>query len=331
MSRPAIVTTLRNADPVVDFYIDYHLAIGFCHFILFFDDPEDISLPRIEQRPEVTAIPNDEALQLEWRDTMGYAEVKDKLVDHKHSVPAKQRLNTEIGIDIALKAGYDWLLHIDIDELFYCRSMRADEYFDKLAAEGADNVAFLNYEAMPEKLDIENYFTEVTLFKRNPQFFGRRAFAKLENDLIKQSSLFPDGFFLKYMSGKSAARVNRSLYPVDLGKGSCHRFVHIDKPDAGPRIADEDAVVLHFPLCGFDQFINVYKMLGPNWSIRRDVTRNAHRTVMAGDNAEAEAYYRKYVMCDDPGEAARLLECGLLRRIEDIPARAQGQRTPIPA
>ncbi len=330
MSRPAIVTTLRNADPVIDFFIDYHLAVGFWHLILFFDDPEDVSLSRVAQRPEVTAIPNDDALKLEWRETMRYEEVRDTLYGHTYSVPSKQILNCEIAIEIALKAGFDWLLHIDVDEIFYCSTMRVDRYFDKLTSSGIENVIFYNNEGIPESFDIQNYFTDVTLFKRNPHFFPPEEYARLEKQIINPSPLFSYGYYIKYLMGKSAARVTQSLYPMSRGKGGCHRFIHVDKLDAEPHESSEETFLLHFPLCGYDHFVNMYAMRGPEFRRKRDFSRDAHRIIMNGDRAESEAFYRKYIMCDDPAEVGRLLECGLLRRIEDIPARARREMTSLP-
>lgn len=43
-ARAALVTTLRGAAPVLDSFIRYHLARGFAHLYLFFDDPDDPAL-----------------------------------------------------------------------------------------------------------------------------------------------------------------------------------------------------------------------------------------------------------------------------------------------
>ena len=47
--RAAIVTTLRNADAVLDDFIAHHLAAGFEHIFLFFDDPRDPGLERARE------------------------------------------------------------------------------------------------------------------------------------------------------------------------------------------------------------------------------------------------------------------------------------------
>ncbi len=64
--RVAIVTTLRNAEPVLNSFITYHLAIGFDHLILFFDDPDDASIPVAAGRSNVTVTVNDAGLRRRW-------------------------------------------------------------------------------------------------------------------------------------------------------------------------------------------------------------------------------------------------------------------------
>ncbi|MFS8776059.1 glycosyltransferase family 2 protein, partial [Synechococcus sp. W65.1] len=46
-------------------FIRYHLALGIAHIYIFFDDPEDPAIQVALQFSDVTAIPNDEALQVQ--------------------------------------------------------------------------------------------------------------------------------------------------------------------------------------------------------------------------------------------------------------------------
>jgi len=43
----------------------------------------------------------------------------------------------------------------------------APEHFQSLSDRGIGNVVYANYEAIPEAIDVEDYFRVVTLFKRN--------------------------------------------------------------------------------------------------------------------------------------------------------------------
>ena len=46
-------------------FIRYHLALGIAHIYILFDDPEDPAIQVALKFPDVTAIPNDEALQVQ--------------------------------------------------------------------------------------------------------------------------------------------------------------------------------------------------------------------------------------------------------------------------
>ena len=62
----AIVTTLRDAGPMLDSFVTYHLRNGFARLYLFFDDPADPDLARLAGHPMVSAIAHDEVLRERW-------------------------------------------------------------------------------------------------------------------------------------------------------------------------------------------------------------------------------------------------------------------------
>ena len=106
-------------------------------------------------------------------------------------IMSRQCLNAEIAAKRALEfpshsgGPMDWLLHIDIDELFFVSSPAssvATTHFNAVAHHFAQvppdiqYVAYVNHEAVPEHAgDVHNYFTEISLFKRNPNVFKRQA------------------------------------------------------------------------------------------------------------------------------------------------------------
>jgi len=126
----AIVTTLRGAGAVLDSFIDYHLAIGFAHLFLFFDDPGDPDLSRAAANPAVTAIAHDESLRRAWTRLPQYEEQAAFL---EREVMARQILNVQLAMEMARRQGLGWLLNIDADELFYSPGQSAGEYFAALA------------------------------------------------------------------------------------------------------------------------------------------------------------------------------------------------------
>src|SRR5215469_6029626 len=170
-ARAAIVTTLRNAGSVLDSFIGYHLSIGFGHLYLFFDDPNDPDLPRLAGNPAITAIAHDADLRNRWRELPQYRE-QSAFLDRE--VMARQVLNTEVAMEMARGDGFAWLLHIDSDELFYSPYESAAAHFQSLENQAFETVQYMNYEAVPERDEIGDFFREVDLFKVPPHLNKRK-------------------------------------------------------------------------------------------------------------------------------------------------------------
>src|SRR5881227_2033303 len=155
-TRAAIVTTLRDADRVLDSFIRYHLLIGFEQIFLFFDDPHDPSLDKARGYEKVTAMRDNRALRRRWKQTRLYAEDGQLRRFRNKEVMARQELNVAIAVELAIDHRIDWLLHIDIDELFYSPAQTVKEHFGSLSAKGVQQVTYANYEALPDRLDIKD-------------------------------------------------------------------------------------------------------------------------------------------------------------------------------
>src|SRR5262245_11621525 len=114
--RVAIVTMLKNPGQLLSSFIKYHLAIGFDHLFLFFDDPNDPSIAEAQRYRNEMVIKNDKELQQKWREKEVYSQIGHLIYSE---AMVRQQLCVEIALDLAMQKGFDWLLHIDIDELFY--------------------------------------------------------------------------------------------------------------------------------------------------------------------------------------------------------------------
>ena len=155
MSRPShadagIVTTLRDAGPMLDAFIAWHLAAGFKHLFLFFDDPADPDMARVAGHPAITVIPHDAGLRRHW-ETLPEMAVMGRFV--QSDVMARQVLNASLALELARARGLAWLLHIDIDELFFSNGETAAEHFQWADAQDVRTVKYFNFEAVPEKAD----------------------------------------------------------------------------------------------------------------------------------------------------------------------------------
>ena len=98
------------------------------------------------------------------------------LATQTKDVQARQQCVLDRACVDAWHAGYDWLLHVDIDELLYFP--RTAERRDARAFFGAvspnvDKVGFHNHEVYPcESLHVDDWFTECTLFKVSPHLLA---------------------------------------------------------------------------------------------------------------------------------------------------------------
>ena len=310
-TRAAIVTTLRDAHAVIDSFIRYHLLIGFDHIFLFFDDPQDPSIAKARRYPNVTAVSHDLALRRRWKRTRLYREDRQVREFIDTEVMARQMLNVEVAVGLAVEKRVDWLLHIDVDELFYCPADdNVTEHFGSLSGEGIQQISYMNYEAIPERAEIEDYFKEVTLFKKNPQALSGGWFNQAQTELIRSMGILPDRFFLFYGNGKSAARVTESLLPA-----SVHGFRSQGEREPRPL---PDPIILHYPCCGFEHFWRKYKALGrfaDKWFDETDIAESgnlfhveARDVVLRNDKAVAKDFYRRRVVLSDARWAGSLVD-----------------------
>lgn len=314
---PVIVTTLRDAGAFLDDFIAYHQAVGFSRLYLVFDDPADPDRARAAGRPGVEAIACDDAWRARWRGSPLFADLGAS-VDQE--VMARQLLNASLVADMARRDGFDWLLHIDIDELFHPPGGEARALFDALRDQPVDVVAFPNLEAVPEAEAVARPFAEVTLFKIPVEQMRRIVSADPAlAEALRRSRRFGAGFFNLYSNGKSAVR----LAAPGLQPFGVHDF---DRPAGGARRARAvDAVVLHHACCGLECFTAKYRLLGrfaDRWWNRYDIAAaigpfhpQARDVVMGGDARAIADFYRGRVAMTDPGEVRMWEEPGLLRRL----------------
>lgn len=308
----AVVTTLRNAGAVLDSFIAYHRAIGFRHLFLFFDDPADPGFDRISRMPDVTAIRHDAVLREIWRGLPGYAQF-GPFIDRE--VMARQILNVEHAQDLARARGLGWLLSIDIDELFFAPNEGLREHFAAFSATRAETVHYLNYEAVPERETIGDYFREVDLFKLPGAVVEQQLGQVLAGAQRETPQLNP--FFHFYANGKSAVRVTAA----PPRPTSVHEFRH----RAGPTnsVLSQRQFVLHFACCGFDAFWMKYATLGrfaDQWWDKYDIAPlfpfhlAARDAVLDGGREKARAFYREWLAITDATRAEELIRLGLLTR-----------------
>lgn len=314
MVDAGIVTTLRNAGSSLDSFIAYHLAYGFRRLFLFFDDPADPDLPRWAAHPAITAIPHDAALRRAWTRLPEYSE-RASFIDSE--VMARQILNAAVAMELARGCGLAWLLHIDADELFFAPEQGYAEHFRWADRQRTNAILYVNYEAVPEKIEIEDPFRDVDLFKIPPVLKPGPATAAGQKLLDATPQLQPQRFHF-YSNGKSAVR----LAAPRMRPRSVHKFADPAAP-AQPLLCSMPSI-LHYACCGFESFWRKYALLGDfgdKWFGRKDIRSvlgplhlDARDIVRTGDRESAMEFYRKRIAIEDTQRSEALIHHGVLTR-----------------
>ena len=247
----AICTTLKLPDfgaAPLESFVRYHWAVGFDHIFLFYDDPDDPTLPvarRLEAEaaaasaasaasvasvasaseasatatatataattPSVTVVLHDESLRATW--AARCPSFPDMAPFAAAEVQARQHLNCEVALELAAARGVRWLLHIDIDELFFtANDGGVAEHFAMLDRRGVHHMTYLNHEGVPESPDVVDYFSEVTLFRRHPFRIPLSAETRRGMNFWRGRTNHGQ-YLLCYDNGKSAVRVLPGVRP----------------------------------------------------------------------------------------------------------------------
>lgn len=264
--RTAIATTLADSEKILLSFVTYHLHIGFDHIYLFFDRPDDPAAELVKDFPKVTVIKNNQYLESLWQQTKLYQTNETCRHYVNVEVMARQMLNMSVACDLAKKAGIDFILHIDIDELFYSPRQTVAEHFEELYKYNVSSLQYKVYEAVPHQLRIDDYFKEVTIFRKHwdhHSFSQQRARKQCGHE------------FKFYETGKTAALVRKIDIPL------IHSVVLNDESndirsllyEYKSRVRDSlfqfrssdkvpCPIILHYPICGFEHFKNKYNTLG---------------------------------------------------------------------
>lgn len=309
--KTAIISTIRDAESVIDSFIDYHLSIGFDRLILFADSPDEPYLKRILKNKSVTVILNSSD---KWVETKSYKRYHPFL---QKEVMARQILNLELGISMAFDEQIDWVVHLDSDELFYSPSATIEEHFFSLSRDKHETFSYLNYESVVPEMDVRDCFKEILLFKRHLLHLNEYQRMLLEN--LMQSK--PDKMynFIAYQNGKGSGRISKFL------SGGIHGFwtrrwynlpilnffSSINLPFFKTRIRKmsmaPSPIILHYPSCGFDSFWKKYVLLGnfdDKWFGEFPISKlvpfhiEARNAVLNGDQLLARDFYQRRVLLD---------------------------------
>ncbi|WP_143873780.1 glycosyltransferase family 2 protein [Catenovulum sediminis] len=320
-SNAAVVTTVADAKSHIEFFINYHLSVGFNHIYIFIDDDCAETFLTVSKFTNATAILANELLREAWKHTPIYRKNKKRALIEKE-VMVRQELNIHIAHSLAKEQGIDWLVHLDIDELFYPNGNLLNEHFSSLNQNNIGSCVYLNYEAIPTGIENSDIYLSTVFFKKN--FFRRSRwfYSDEQKSFIENTSWIRKHFFNYYQNGKPAVSLHNDIIVNNV------HFIH--HPNRGSKmLGHDDPIILHFPCTSYKEFQQKYSRLGNFDSLWNNLPRTgkyidtlhieARDLFLDGDLAGALALYRERVVRDH-AQIELLIRYGLAVKIEAISA-----------
>lgn len=313
-----VVTTVKSWDRSVEQWVAWHRAIGFDRLYVFCDDP---SSGPAEPPAELRLFHCDDD---HWRCFGNHKLAVTLDAPHRRGTPSwrepeflmmRQSLNAELALFLAVQEKIGWLLHIDGDELFHPGAESPREHFARLEAEGIEQARYLNKEAVVLSDGVEDFFTELTLFKVNPKLLSQDQWALVSRAMGEKP------YFLAYANGKSAMRVS----PDALTSG-VHGF---RKRDGGrARSVFSEPAILHYPYGSYARFRSRHEV--PDAEPLEVVLQPAWRPlplfaitklpIAAGNPDALRPLFERWVVLGDDASREALIAGKVIETIEQ-PAR----------
>ncbi|XP_076958418.1 glycosyltransferase-like At2g41451 [Bidens hawaiensis] len=299
-------------------WIYYHKVIGVTNFFLFVEGNAASqpvskvleSIPNVKLIHRTKELEEQQAKSRIWNETW-LSNFFYKPCNYELFV--KQSLNMEMAIVMAQEAHIEWIIHLDTDELVYPAGAREYSLRNLLSniPEHVDLVVFPNYESSIERDDIQEPFSEVSMFKKNFDHLMRETYF----GNYKESTRGNPNYFLTYGNGKSAARVQQHLRP-----NGAHRWNNYKKTPKEIKL--DDAAVLHYTYTKFSDLTSRRNRCGckpTKEEVKRcfmlDFDRAAFIIASTASQEEMLKWYREHVVWTDKDLIKKLMKKGILIRI----------------
>ncbi len=254
MLKLGIITTIADAADSIDAFIYYHHQIGFQYFYIFVDDNDPETLSKISNYENVRVFINNHELRQAWALQSSKMDPQ-KMVLVDQEVMVRQELNFHYAFELAKQDGVDWVIHIDLDELFYPNNHVLQDYFADLQFNNIRAVTHLNYESISTQPHSPNIYLSSSYFKVNYLRHKHWFYNTQQKAFIKANSWLREKFFLYYQNGKSSI----STYGKHLKFYDVHSIVG----DGSRRLGTQkDPLILHYPCARLVDFIKKYHRLG---------------------------------------------------------------------
>jgi hypothetical protein len=296
--RTVTVTTLRTDVDRVKAFVAYHLRLGVDEMVLFFDDPEDPAMGEVQTLPGVTAVACDHE---HWQSVRG---------SRPKGVQARQVTNVNSVLS-SRRGEFDWLLHIDSDELIHAPKGLARTL--EREGSGLTLLQMPVLEAVPSDPQEQDAFRSTVLFRRHQPELEQRA-----RELNAASGYQGSTFLRGHVQGKPAVRLDGVVTRLRI-----HRAAEYDRARFTKGVS-RDIHVLHYDAGSFSDWCT-------KWRDRDRFSRAGHqeariaqwdefvRLDALGDEAGLRALYHSYYMLP-PEEIPILESIGLVERVDLDPS-----------
>ena len=341
--RVALVTTLllpKGSSSVLASFVKWHTSLGIDALYLYFDDDasDEPEGWREADDPRVIRVRRTPELLDEQRETCACWARFGPFASAE--VQARQALNAEHASIQARKQGCTWLLHLDVDELFFVESKEALlAHFRDLDAKDIGHCTYANHEGIAERSNVKDYFREVTLFKWNhhclPLTRGVQAGMRWWRARSQHGQ-----YLLCYDCGKSAVKLVDGIEPMSVHawRTPLKRLTALcdARLDLNERASSPETMpcVLHYVNCGAFWLRTKYEILGAfadSWfggslPIAPSFHLDARDVVGTRDAEALEAFYARHLAPPGADDLARQVAAGVLRRL-DAPSKLLGGAT----
>lgn len=246
-------------------WLQYHTELGISKFFILYDGKDDAavrvmhSIRHIElihiHRPWATPV---ESLVFEaYQNIIQSPQEQGNATGLRgnYELMNKQGYGVQESLRRSKAAGFDWLLHLDPDELFYPGGPTASITAElERQPDHVPAVRFMNYEAQPEISDVINRFEQVTLFRVHKHFITPEAMSYRSTFKLGSNA----AFLLLYANGKSAVRVSwpgvQHAGPHYFTGRRARRSSRQDgtPDDAWINAVSDSSVVLHYAYSSID-------------------------------------------------------------------------------
>ncbi|MGD8904509.1 MAG: 2OG-Fe(II) oxygenase, partial [Anaerolineae bacterium] len=229
--RAGLVSTVYRGGSQLDTWCKHHFSLGMEHIVLVFDhlkDPAEAAdadrLASLYPPSQLTVWSGERLMEEDWPDVPNSPDVAElkrlaRSGSASAAVAARQTMNASTALQAA-KAGtlggnaLDWLLHLDLDELFYLEGAgrggsTLGDHFGAASAAGFSLIRCLNHELLaPHQPGLP------PRFKVNPRLAAARLGPAGWTMLVQHLSMAQTDtrpYFNGYLNGKSAVRVRAGV------------------------------------------------------------------------------------------------------------------------